>query len=754
MLLDPLSKIKGIGQTIEQHLASLVGDSKIFNLLLHKPSKIEQIAFQPRLFEVENDQLIIIKARVEAHHKPTKPKNPYKVTCYTPTGFFNLVFFKIFPNQIKQMPIGEEIVIMGNLQKKSGENQITHPEAIIPLSEIDNLPKIKLTYPLKYPLTNKLVSNKIRQILSEISQKTKEIDDQKYEWIHKNLKKQQNWPNFLEALKAIHFFEIEKYFSQATSFDANLRQKIGDAQSRFSDKMNNNFDNLSFYRDSSSNYYSYLVEKANQRLAYDELLAWQLAFILAKQHKNNFKEKPKLSKDLQIEFLKNLKFELTSSQQQAIKEISSEILSNKKMLRLLQGDVGSGKTLVAIASCLQAISTQKQCCVLCPTTVLAKQHFSYFKEFLANFEVKIEILTSSTTKKQKANLIEKLKNKQADILIATHAVLEDDVLFGDLGLVVIDEQHRFGVIQRLKLVSKGQNVDTLLMSATPIPRSLMMSLYGDMDITILNEKPKNRQPIQTSVMSQAKSAEIYQAIKRNIEEGQKIYWICPAIDQQEVKENEDIFGKEAEAENELENVINKYNELSKIINPKYLATIHGKLKDKEKEQIMQDFANPNGNSKLLIATTVIEVGIDVPDATIIIIENAEMFGLAQLHQIRGRVGRSDKKSFCILLYGKKLGQNGVRRLYTLKNSNDGFYIAEQDLKMRGSGDLIGTRQSGLPNFKIADLEENYDLVATAHQNAENILKDDSNLESSKNAKYRYLIKLFGYDACLNLVKSG
>ncbi len=364
------------------------------------------------------------------------------------------------------------------------------------------------------------------------------------------------------------------------------------------------------------------------------------------------------------------------------------------MLRLLQGDVGSGKTLVAIATCLKAISLKKQCCILCPTTVLAKQHFVYFNNFLQDLSINIALLTSATTKKQKHQLIAKLGNHEIDILIATHAVLEDDIAFKNLGYVVIDEQHRFGVIQRLKLVKKGQNVDSLLMSATPIPRSLMMTLYGDMDISILDEKPKNRQIIETVIMSANKRDEIYEAVKRNIAQGHKIYWICPAIDEAD-KENsncEDLFGLEENQDQSLENVTQKYQELSKIIDPSQLAIIHGQMKDKEKDAIMTEFSRKDSLARLLIATTVIEVGIDVRDATIIIIENAEHFGLAQLHQIRGRVGRSDKKSFCILLYGKKVGQKSIKRLSILKNSNDGFYIAQKDLEMRGSGDYIGTKQ--------------------------------------------------------------
>ena len=449
-------------------------------------------------------------------------------------------------------------------------------------------------------------------------------------------------------------------------------------------------------------------------------------------------------------FLDNLEFEPTNAQKKAIYEINQEITSNHNMLRLLQGDVGSGKTLVAIATCLKAISIKKQCCILCPTTVLAKQHFAYFNNLLQDLSINISLLTSATTKKQKQQLIAKLGNHEIDILIATHAVLEDDVTFKNLGYVVIDEQHRFGVIQRLKLVKKGQNVDSLLMSATPIPRSLMMTLYGDMDISILDEKPKNRQIIETVIMSANKRDEIYEAVKRNIAQDHKIYWICPAIDETD-KENsncEDLFGLEENQDQPLENVTQKYQELSKIIDPSQLAIIHGQMKDKEKDAIMTEFSKKDSMARLLIATTVIEVGIDVSDATIIIIENAEHFGLAQLHQIRGRVGRSDKKSFCILLYGKKVGQKSIKRLSILKNSNDGFYIAQKDLEMRGSGDYIGTKQSGFPEFKIANPENNFNIMQIAADNAREILRNDPKLQSEINKKYHYLIKLFGYDECL------
>lgn len=722
MLIDKLSSIKGIGQTIEENLTSLIGGNRIFDLLIHKPTKVTKIAIQPRLFDIIDNELVIIKAKVESHQKPTSAKSPYKVICYTPTGFVNLTFFKIFPNQVKQMPLQQEVAILGVLQKKSGENYITHPDFIVPIDKIDSLPKLKITYPLKPPITNKFINSKIRNILQQIKEKTKNIDQEKYEWIDLAIKKQKKWPNFIDSFRSLHFFD---------DFESN--KLLSDDEK---------FDNL------QKNFH-----KAIERLSYDEFLAWHLSFALAKTNNKSLKKSRELKQDLVKQLIENLEFELTDAQKKSIKDINQEILSNKKMLRLLQGDVGSGKTIVAISACLQAIGTGKQCCILCPTTVLAKQHFKYFQRILQNLNIDIQILTSSTTKKQKINLVKNLQNQKTNILISTHAVLEDDVLFGDLGLAVIDEQHRFGVIQRLKLVSKGQDVDTLLMSATPIPRSLMMTFYGDIDITTIKEKPRNRKKIETAIISASKKLEIYDAIKRNLKEGNKIYWICPAIDNNKINNPEDLFAPEDE-NIELENVEAKYKELSQVIDPQQIAVIHGQMKDKEKDQVMQEFADPNGQTKLLIATTVIEVGIDVPDATIMIIDNAERFGLAQLHQIRGRVGRSEKQSYCLLLYGKKISQNGLQRLNILKNSNDGYYIAEEDLKIRGSGDLIGTRQSGLPDFKIADISLYLDLMQIAHQQALDIIKNDRDLSKKINNKYRYLMQLFGYDECLNLIHSG
>jgi len=691
-LLKPLTSLSRVGDTLTVYLQKLVGGNKVFDLLLHKPVRVESIAILPKIYEITHNELVIIKGKVELHIPPAKLRQPFKISCHNPSGYFNLVFFKIFPSQLQKLKIGTEIAVLGNFAKLLGENQIVHPQEILPIAQIEKMPKFNVIYPLSSTISHKFLTYKIHEILNKI---VPESD----EWIDINTLKSLEFPSFRDALIKIHSPKNEHDLAPQNS--------------------------------------------ARRRLAYDELLAWQLAMKLVKN--NNIRNK-KLTqiidnkKNYLEKFLQSLPFTPTKSQLNAIKEINHEISSDKKMMRLLQGDVGSGKTLVAICACLQNFIFNKQSCVIAPTTVLTKQHFAYLKKFLNDISITIEILTSATTKKQKTQIIHKLQNGEIDILISTHAALEDDVKFKNLGLAIIDEQHRFGVLQRLKLVEKGADVDLLLMSATPIPRSLMMGLYGDMDISILSEKPKNRQEITTSIMSQKKSSELYESLKKVISRDEKIYWICPAIE-----ENEEI---------NLISVESKFNELQKIFGEKTVAIIHGKMKESQKEKVMQDFANPNGDSKILVATTVIEVGVDVAQATVIIIENSENFGLAQLHQLRGRVGRSEKKSYCILLYGEKYGAIQKQRLGILRESNDGFFIAEEDLKLRGSGELIGTRQSGFPEFRIADLNFDNDLLKITHQQVLVAINNDNLLLNENSKKYQYLMRLFGYSEFLTIVNSG
>lgn len=688
-IFESLTSISRVGTTLAGYLAKLINGDKIINLLFHFPYRIEKINFQPKLFETNDQELIVITGKIEGHNKPINSRQPYKINCYNPSGYFNLVFFKIFPSQIEKLKIGSEIAVLGRISKNLNDNQITHPQKILPKNQIDELPKIEVIYPLSSSISNNFIVAKINQILQKIPNSCEE-------WLDKKIINKYELPTFYQAIRKIH-------------------QPLTD-----NDLCHN-----------SPN---------RQRLAIDEILAWQIAMLMTKNRQIAQKKFFSTNENLGENFIKNLPFELTNGQKQAIEQINQEIFSSKKMSRLLQGDVGSGKTIVAIYACLQNISQQKQACVLVPTTVLANQHFNYFYKLINNSTINIALLTSATSKKSKNKIIDDLKNGKINILISTHACLEPNIFFKNLGIAIIDEQHRFGVLQRLKIVEKGEHTDLLLMSATPIPRSLMMGLYGDMDISILDEKPKNRQKIETIILSNKKHEELYESLQRAISRNEKIYWICPAIDDNE--------------EQNLISVQKKYQELSKFFGVSQVALLHGKMKDKDKELIMEDFANVNSEKKILIATTVIEVGIDVAIATVIIIENAEHFGLAQLHQLRGRVGRSDKKSYCVLLYGEKYGKNSQKRLAILRDSNDGFYIAEQDLKIRGSGELLGTKQSGFPEFKIADLSIDNEYLQIIHDFANEIIIDDPNLNKEYNRKYQFLLKVFNYDECLRIINSG
>ncbi len=717
-LLSSFLALKRVGPAVKNNLERLTQSAQIFDLLLHKPTHLEKIIINPELSSVVSGQLIAIKVKIEAHHQPAKSRQPYKILAYTPSGYITLVFFKIYPSQVEKLAIGNEALVVGHLQRSLSENQITHPQEILDLKKdeekIKTLSGLDIGYSLVGGVTQKFLQQKIKEVFLQIDSSCAPPA----EWINQQLLEKQGWSGFVASLKKIHQPQNEADF---------LPQNL-----------------------------------ARQRLAYDELLAWQIAMLLVRQSEEQTKTAPQIGKNLADEFLQTMPFKPTLSQLRVIDEIKQNMLSTKKMLRLLQGDVGSGKTVVAIYACLLAISAQKQACVIVPIATLAHQHFEYFKKMLQNFNLEIEILTSKNTKKQKAKILQDLRDGKIHILISTHAALQDDVIFKNLGVAIIDEQHRFGVMQRLKLVEKGRDVDVLLMSATPIPRSLMMAIYSDMDISILNEKPANRKNIDTIIRSQNKQEEIYDGIKRAIFKGDKVYWICAAIEESE--------------EVELVSAQKKHEELSVIFGEKNVALLHGKMKEPAKEKVMESFVgkssmaakadaeplqepsavekNPVNSPKILVATTVIEVGIDVKDATIIVIENAEHFGLSQLHQLRGRVGRSDKQSYCILLYGKKYSTKARERLSILRQSNDGFFIAEEDLKLRGSGELLGTKQSGILEFKIADLFFDTELLKTAHKNAQFILNHDKNLREKDSQKYHDLLRLFNYDRCLDIINSG
>ncbi len=687
-IFSNLKNLFGINDRLEEFLSRLIGGNRIVDLLYHQPSHIHHKKFLPPLYEIRSKELIITKVKVEAYIKPANSRQPFRVRCFAPSGYLTLIFFKTFPNYIqKSFPIGDEIVVSGVAERFNDELQISHPDYVFPASQIDKIPKIEVIYPSIGTFSQKFLRNKITLALNKI------IDLPEWsewpEWIDDTLLKQQNWQSWKNSITALHH--------------------------------NND-------------------ERSRKRLAFDELLASQIANLITKKYLKTKSGRALIAQNnLRQKLLEALPFSLTHGQEKVLAEIDSDLTSSKKMLRLLQGDVGSGKTIVAFLAMLLAVENKKQAAIICPITLLAFQHHKNFIELAEKIGVKIAILTSKTTKKNKQKILQELKNGEIDILIGTHSLLEPDIVFKDLAIAVIDEQHRFGVVQRMKLVEKGKQVDVLLMSATPIPRSLMMTFYGDMDISILREKPKNRLDIDTRVISQNKEEEILQAISRAIKNDEKIYWICPLIEE----------SLEETADN-LNNVTNRFNQFQQLFGQEKVGLIHGKMKEKEKDQIMTKLIS--GETQILVATTVIEVGIDVKDATIIIIDNCEQFGLSQLHQLRGRVGRGEKPSFCILLYGRKLGIRGKQRLAIMKNSNDGFFIAEEDLKLRGQGEMIGKRQSGLPEYKIANLDLDLDLLNLANRQAQFLLENQG--KKIDKETLRILLKIFNYNECFKLVFGG
>lgn len=760
-----ISDLNGVGKFFSDKIATLVNGKTFFYLLLHKPIQVAEVKIFPKLSEITNGELVTIKVRVEKHYpneQNSNKKQPYKILCYNLSGYISLVFFKIFPSQINQLAVGSDVLITGVVNKKYNENQMVHPKKItieknvninaninsVDAKNITNYQNIdrQCLYPLTNTITNQFILNQISFLLQKIKQYQYLFTQNKVsvEWHNKYILRKLSIPGFLEAIINLH-------------------------QPRDNKEIENTGSNFNL---------------AKRRLAFDELCAWQIGFLQAKhllKNRKNNEEKIILSTannhDIDI-FIKlfddNLPFNLTKQQKEICHLIAEELKTSKRILRLLQGDVGSGKTIVAIFTTLVAVLQEKQVAIMVPTAVLANQHYQYFQRIinflqdkiadkLPSFKQKltsksISLLTSNITNKKYLETMEKLIKNKISIVIGTHAVLEDAVKFHNLGLVIIDEQHRFGVMQRVRLANKGADVSCILLSATPIPRSLMMALYQDIDVSILSEKPQNRPKIKTSIISKAKVENLCHSLRNAIDKGEKIYWICPAItdnsdgknnkktnynkDSSDNKDLGELFCTEESQYSEIANVESRYLELQKYLSADLVAMIHGKIKEKDKQEIMKNFSDINSKARILVATTVIEVGIDVGDATIVIIENAENFGLAQLHQLRGRVGRGTKESYCILIHKNKIGLNSRKRLEILKNSNDGFYIAEEDLKMRGSGDIGGTKQSGFPEFKIANLSEDFDLLNYSGEVAKNIMKVDPNLSSEAYCNYRNLVNIF------------
>ncbi len=627
-----------------------------------------------------------VQVRVEAH-EPGRGRRPYRVLCTDGTGTLTLIYFNVKSDYLARLfPIGAERVVSGRVELYNGIPQIAHPDHVLRPDELDRLKPIEPVYPLTAGLAPRIVQRAAAAALDRIPELP--------EWIDPGLKRRRQWPGWNEALRQAH----------APAAEADLSPGA----------------------------------PARERLAYDEVLASQLAVALVRARRQRRRGRAIVgSGRLAAPVEAGLGFAPTGAQRMAVAEISADMAQPRRMMRLLQGDVGSGKTLVALMAMLSAVESGAQAALMAPTEILARQHQATLRRLVQPAGIEIGLLTGREKGRARDAALAGLASGLTPIVVGTHALLQPDVGFRDLALAVIDEQHRFGVEQRLALAEKGHDADTLLMSATPIPRTLMMTAYGDLDTSRLDEKPPGRQPVDTRTVALERFDEVAAAVGRALAQGAKAYWICPLVDE---SEDADLAAARERA-TALE-----------ALAPGRVGLVHGRMKTGDKDRAMASFAGAAVD--LLVATTVIEVGVDVPDATVMVVEHAERFGLAQLHQLRGRIGRGDKPSTCLLLYQSPLGEVARRRLSTLRETDDGFRIAEEDLRLRGAGEVLGTRQSGLPTLRLADLAAHAELIAIAHDDARLILDRDPSLESERGAALRALLYLFRRDEAVQYLRAG
>lgn len=686
-LFCSIDSIKGIGSRYLKLVSNLIGGDKIVDLLWHLPYNMIDRTYSCPLAHLETGKIWTGLVTINEHIEPKTKKQPYYVIVSDGTKDLTLTFFKYYKDSIKRsLPIGAQRVISGKIEYFNGSLHMNHPDYIALPENQKNIQTIEPVYMLTKGVTNKMMLFLAQSALSKLPDLA--------EWQDEHFLSQQGFMSFQNALEKVHHPQLIE--------DLNP------------------------------------LSKARERLAYDELLSNQLTLAIARlKHKKKSGRIVEGNGLLRQKLIQSLPFELTDAQKRVIGEIENDQKSSYQGLRLVQGDVGSGKTIVAFLSMLNAVEAGFQAAIMAPLGILAKQHFETMLEWAETTGVRVALLTGKIKGKKRTEILEKLQKGEIDILVGTHALFTEDVTFKDLALVVVDEQHRFGVKQRLELSKKGNLPDIVVMTATPIPRTLVLTEYGDMSYSKIDELPKGRKPVNTRVMSLKKIPEVVEGLKRKLKEGARAYWICPLIEE---SEKSDLAAAE------------KRFELLKEIFPNQVGLIHGKMKENEKDEIMESFKK--GQISILVSTTVVEVGVNVPEATVMVIERAERFGLSQLHQLRGRIKRSSNPSSCLLLYGFPLSQTAQERLTVMRQSEDGFVIAEKDLDLRGGGEILGVKQSGFTTFKLADLAFHKNLLFTAHQDAEMIINNDPNLESSRGQRLKTLLYLFRQDRALETYKAG
>ena len=690
-LFAALTSLSGIGPKLEALYARLLDREtpRLIDLLFHLPSGTIDRRARPKLNEVEPGTVVTVAVTVEEHRPAprNRPRAPYRILVSDDTGTLTLTFFSARPDYLeKLLPVGQMRYVSGTAEFYDGMLQMVHPDRIVDEKGFAALPLVEPVY----PLTEGLALGNVRRAVDGALAKLPDLP----EWQDEAWVARERFPAFSEALRALHRPHEPHDIAPENP--------------------------------------------AWTRLAYDELLAGQLALALVRANmRRQAGHEHAGDGHLRAKILNALPYALTPSQQKAVDDIVADLSKPERMLRLLQGDVGSGKTVVALTAAAAVIEDGRQAAFMAPTEILARQHLKTIAPLAEAAGIEVAILTGRERGRERDAILERLALGGIHLLVGTHALFQDDVVFRDLALAIVDEQHRFGVHQRLALTQKGEAVDVLVLTATPIPRTLVLTYFGDMDISELREKPAGRQPIDTRTIPLDRLDEVEDAIGRALAEGKRAYWVCPLVEE---SEKSDL----AAAEDRHEELRRKFGDVVDLV--------HGKMKGTEKDAAMARFAR--GDSRLLVATTVIEVGVDVPEATIMVIEHAERFGLAQIHQLRGRVGRGAGKSTCLLLYKAPLGETAKARLAILRDSEDGFRIAEEDLRLRGEGDVLGTRQSGMPGFRIARPEVHGKYLGAARDDAQLVLSRDPTLTSARGQALRQLLYLFGKDEAITLIRAG
>jgi len=690
-LFASLTSLSGVGPKLDRLYARLLDREapRIIDLLFHLPSGAIDRRARPKLPDALPGQVVAVAVTVDKHRPspPHRPRVPYRIYTHDDTGDLILTYFNARKDYLeKLLPVGETRYVSGTAEFYDGTLQMVHPDRVVDEAGFAALPLVEPVY----PLTEGLALGNVRRAMDGALGRLTDLQ----EWQDEAWVARERLPAFATALRSLH--------RPAQPHDIAPENP------------------------------------AWTRLAYDELLAGQLALALMRSHMRRQAGRGSASEGrLRARILKALPYALTHWQQKAVDDIITDLARPQRMLQLLQGDVGSGKTVVALTAAAAVIEAGRQAAFMAPTEILARQHLATVTPLAEAAGIRVAILTGRERGPARKEVMDRLALGDIDLLLGTHALFQEDVVFHDLALAIVDEQHRFGVHQRLALTQKGEAVDVLVLTATPIPRTLVLTYFGDMDISELREKPPGRQPIDTRAIPLSRLEEVEDAVGRVLMEGKRAYWVCPLVDE---SEKSDLAAAQA-----------RFDELRKKFGER-VDLVHGRMKGVEKDAAMARFAARE--TQLLIATTVIEVGVDVPEATIMVVEHAERFGLAQLHQLRGRIGRGREASTCLLLYKAPLGETAKARLAILRETEDGFRIAEEDLRLRGEGDLLGTRQSGFPGFQIARPEVHGKYLGAARDDATLILSRDATLTTSRGEALRQLLYLFGKDEAIKLIRAG